>query len=135
MYVSFRFEFTFLLLPITGPFILIDFYAAINLGSCGAISASFLARDQGYWVAFLVPTLIFLLVPLVLVVGKNNYVKTPPRGSILLETLRVITLALAPKWSINPITTIRGCRAKDFWDPSKPCEYVPRELDEPGLAY
>jgi POT family proton-dependent oligopeptide transporter len=61
------------------------FYAAINFGSCGAISASFLARDNGYWVAFLVPTCIFVMVPLVLIAGKKNYVVTPPRGSILLE--------------------------------------------------
>ncbi|KAF9476780.1 peptide transporter PTR2B [Pholiota conissans] len=99
------------------------FYAAINFGSCGAISASFLARDHGYWVAFLIPTLIFLLVPFVLIFGRKYYVLTPPRGSILLETLRVITIALAPKWSINPIATIRGIRAKDFWDPAKPSHY------------
>jgi proton-dependent oligopeptide transporter, POT family len=61
------------------------FYAAINFGSCGAISASFLARDHGYWVAWLVPTLIFCLVPLVLLAGKKIYVMTPPRGSVLLE--------------------------------------------------
>ncbi len=100
------------------------FYAAINLGSCGAISASFIARDHGYWVAFLVPTLIFVLVPIVLLLGKNNYVRTPPRGSILLETLRVIAMALEPKWSMNPLTTIRGCRAPDFWDISKPCKRI-----------
>lgn len=61
------------------------FYAAINFGSCGAISASFLARDHGYWVAWLIPTGIFCLVPLALLIGKKNYVITPPRGSILLE--------------------------------------------------
>lgn len=61
------------------------FYAAINLGATAAISASFLARDQGYWVAFLVPTLIFVLIPIVLVFGKKLYARTPPRGSVLLE--------------------------------------------------
>ena len=97
------------------------FYAAINFGSCGAISASFLARDHGYWVAFLVPTCIFVMVPIVLVLGKNTYVKTPPRGSILLETMRVIGFALGARWSINPIKTIQAIRAVDFWDPAKPC--------------
>ena len=38
------------------------FYAAINWGSCGAISAAFIARDHGYWQTFLVPTCIFALV-------------------------------------------------------------------------
>ena len=61
------------------------FYAAINVGACGAISASFLARDNGYWAAYLVPTCIFALVPGVLVLGRKNYVVTPPRGSVLLE--------------------------------------------------
>ncbi|KAF9463711.1 peptide transporter PTR2B [Collybia nuda] len=99
------------------------FYAAINFGSCGAISASFLARDNGYWVAFLVPTCIFVLVPLVLIVGRKNYVVTPPRGSILLETMRVIGFALASHWSINPMRTIRAIRAPDFWDPARPSSY------------
>ena len=61
------------------------FYAAINFGAAAAISASFLARDQGYWVAFLVPTIIFAIIPIVLVFGKKLYVNTPPRGSVLLE--------------------------------------------------
>jgi POT family proton-dependent oligopeptide transporter len=61
------------------------FYAAINLGSVGAISASFIARDHGYWATFLVPTCIFLLVPVVLWFGRKTYVVTPPRGSVILE--------------------------------------------------
>ncbi|KAF8076961.1 peptide/h+ symporter protein [Lyophyllum atratum] len=99
------------------------FYAAINLGSCGAISASFLARDNGYWVAFLVPTCLFMLVPLVLLVGKKHYVQTPPRGSILIETCRVIGFALGPRWSMNPLTVIRNIKRDDFWDPARPSYY------------
>ncbi|TFK20581.1 peptide transporter PTR2B [Coprinopsis marcescibilis] len=99
------------------------FYAAINLGSCGAISASFLARDHGYWIAWLVPTGIFVLVPGVLFFGRKAYVTTPPRGSIILETARVIRYALGPAWSINPAQTIRNIRAPGFWDPAKPSTY------------
>lgn len=66
------------------------FYAAINWGATGAISASFLARDHGFWQAFLVPTAILAAVPVILLVGRKHYIVTPPRGSILLETLRVI---------------------------------------------
>ncbi|KDR84459.1 hypothetical protein GALMADRAFT_206075 [Galerina marginata CBS 339.88] len=99
------------------------FYAAINVGACGAISASFLARDHGYWIAFLIPTILFMLVPFILLLGKNKYVKTAPRGSILLETLRVIRMALGPRWSLNPVQTYRGIKAPDFWDPAKPSSY------------
>ncbi|KAL4256591.1 major facilitator superfamily protein [Pleurotus pulmonarius] len=99
------------------------FYAGINFGSCGAISASFLARDHGYWTAYLVPTCIFALVPLVLIAGKNQYVKTPPRGSVILESVRVITMCMSHRWSINPIRTIKNFRSEGFWDTAKPSFY------------
>jgi POT family proton-dependent oligopeptide transporter len=99
------------------------FYAAINFGSCGAISASFLARDNGYWAAFLVPTCIFVLVPFVLLAGKKYYVLTPPRGSVLIESVRVIGAALGPRWSWNPFVTIRAIKQPDFWDIAKPSYY------------
>jgi len=99
------------------------FYAAINFGSCGAISAVFLARDNGYWAAYLVPTCLFILVPGVLFFGRKYYVVTPPRGSILLETCRVISMAMAPAWHLNPIRTIKAIRSPDFWAPARPSSY------------
>ncbi|KAH6905979.1 peptide transporter PTR2B [Coprinopsis sp. MPI-PUGE-AT-0042] len=115
------------------------FYAAINFGSCGAISASFLAKNHGYWAAYLVPTGIFCIVPFVLMAGKKRYVMTPPRGSILLETLRVIRLSLGPAWSFNPIRTYKNCKNPDFWDSAKPSTYgdnVPSSItwDDPFVG-
>ncbi|KAF9531412.1 peptide transporter PTR2B [Crepidotus variabilis] len=104
------------------------FYASINLGACGAISASFVARDHGFWVAWLIPTGIFCLVPGVLLIGKKYYVKTAPRGSVLLETIRVIRMAMAPAWSINPVNTIRAIKAPTFWNPAKPSYYSNESL-------
>ncbi|KAL1695683.1 POT family-domain-containing protein [Schizophyllum commune] len=99
------------------------FYASINWGSAGAISASFLARDHGFWTAFLVPTCILCLVPVVLAAGRKTYVITPPRGSILLETLRVIKMCLGKKLSWNIARTFRDIRQPGFWDPAKPSSY------------
>jgi proton-dependent oligopeptide transporter, POT family len=103
------------------------FYAAINFGATGAISASFLARDHGYWAAYLVPTCLFVMVPLVLLVGKKNYVMTPPRGSVLLETVRVLRICLKPALSINPVMSWRSVRDDNFWEPAKPSTYAGRE--------
>jgi POT family proton-dependent oligopeptide transporter len=114
--------------PLTIQSVYMWFYAAINFGSCGAISASFLARDHGYWVAYLVPTCIMFLVPGVLALAKKNYVVTPPRGSILLETLRVIGMCLGPAWSINPLQTIRNVKADTFWDAARPSTYSGKEV-------
>ncbi|KAF7361573.1 Peptide/h+ symporter protein [Mycena sanguinolenta] len=104
------------------------FYMAVNLGSAGAISASFLARENGFWVAYLVPTCIFALVPIILFICKKYYVVTPPRGSILLETFRVIGVCLAASWSWNPTTTWRNIRRSGFWDPAKPSSYKGRRI-------
>lgn len=101
-----------------------DFYMAINFGSTGAISASFLARDNGYWVAFLVPTCIFATVPIVLYLCRNSYIKTPPRGSIILETFRVVGVCLAARWSFNPVLLYRNLRATGFWDVAKPSAFI-----------
>jgi POT family proton-dependent oligopeptide transporter len=115
----------------------VDFYMAVNLGSTGAISASFLARDNGFWVAYLVPTCVFAAVPIVLfgcrsgrifallavtnqAWARKYYVVTPPRGSILLETFRVIGVCLVARWSWNPIATWRNITRSTFWDPAKP---------------
>ena len=99
------------------------FYCAINLGACGAISASFLARDHGFWQAFLVPTCILALVPVVLLAGRKNYVVTPPRGSIVLETLRVIRLCASQRWSWNPAAFVKNVQKPGFWDVAKPSYY------------
>jgi len=40
----------------------------------------------------------------------------------------VITFALAPAWSINPIKTINNIRAPDFWNPAKPSSYEEGKL-------
>jgi POT family proton-dependent oligopeptide transporter len=97
-----------------------DFYLVLNLGSAGAISASFLARDNGYWAAFLVPTCIFITVPVLLYLSRNSYVKTPPRGAILIETFRVLRICLKLRWTFNPIALYRELKTSDFWDAAKP---------------
>ncbi|KAJ7702660.1 peptide/h+ symporter protein [Mycena rosella] len=113
---------------ITIESIYLYFYMAINLGSVGAISASFLARDNGFWVAYLVPTCVFAVVPLVLYGCRKYYVITPPRGSILLETFRVVCVCLRERWSWNPIATYRNITRAGFWDPAKPSSYNAGEV-------
>ncbi|KAJ7453376.1 peptide transporter PTR2B [Mycena latifolia] len=108
---------------ITIQSIYLYFYMAINFGSTGAISASFLARDNGYWVAFLVPTCIFATVPIVLYACRNSYIKTPPRGSIILETFRVIGICLGAQWTLNPVAFWRNLKSPTFWDVAKPSSY------------
>ncbi|KAJ6609510.1 peptide/h+ symporter protein [Mycena sp. CBHHK59/15] len=113
---------------ITIQSIYLYFYMAINFGSTGAISASFLARDNGYWVAFLVPTCIFACVPIVLFTCRKNFIKTPPRGSIILETFRVVGVCISARWSGNPFSLLRNMTKAGFWEPAKPSYYPSGEI-------
>ncbi|KAJ7795676.1 POT family-domain-containing protein [Mycena leptocephala] len=97
---------------IVSPFITVQsiFLCALLYGDHPGVlrrldGAPFLARDNGFWVAYLVPTCIIAVVPIVLVACRKYCVITPPRGSILLETFRVVGVCLRARaaWSwINP---------------------------------
>lgn len=69
------------------------FYWGINVGSLAAISTVIVEQQVGFWAAFLIPTLVFIPGILIVLAGKNVYVKNPPRGSIFIEVFKVIRLS------------------------------------------
>ncbi|ROT39635.1 PTR2-domain-containing protein [Sodiomyces alkalinus F11] len=69
---------------ITNSRLFLWFYFAINIGSvAGQISMVFTERYHSFYLAFLLPTILFLLAPVVLAVNKKHYHLTPPTGSVL----------------------------------------------------
>lgn len=74
----------------------------------------------GFWLAYLLPTVIFLLCPVVLYLGRNRYVKSPPSGSVFGLVLRTWSYLMQGRWSLNPYTTFRNMTALDMWDGAKP---------------
>ncbi|RDB16581.1 putative peptide transporter ptr2 [Hypsizygus marmoreus] len=110
------------------------FYLFINIGALvGQISMTYSEKYVGFWLAYTLPTLIFLLCPIVLFVGRNRYVRSPPTGSILPTCFRLWRFAARGRWSINPVTMYRRMTADDFWEnakPSKqPAETKPKWMD------
>ncbi|WWD06576.1 hypothetical protein V865_004669 [Kwoniella europaea PYCC6329] len=65
------------------------FYWCINIGSFWMIAESYVQRLVGFWLAYLLPGIIYILVPIVLVVVYKRLYFAPPQGSVLVETLRV----------------------------------------------
>lgn len=82
-------------------------------------------KRVGFWLAFLLPTCIFLLCPIVLFIGRNRYVKTPPTGSVLSKALRLIGLCFKGK-GFSP----KAWKHETFWDAAKPSK-IPVE-DRPS---
>lgn len=102
------------------------FYLFINIGAfVGQVSMSYAALYVGYYLAFLLPTVLFLLCPLVLAVCKKNYRLHPPQGSVLGPAVKLLVYATKGRWSLNPIRTVRNLREHDFWDRVKPSRIPP----------
>jgi POT family proton-dependent oligopeptide transporter len=97
------------------------YYLFINIGSiAGQISMVYVEKYEGYWLAFLLPTILFLFCPFVMIWCKNKYVRKAPTGSVLGKALGLLALAMKSRWSWNPVRTVRNLRAPGFWDSAKP---------------
>ncbi|SJL09229.1 related to PTR2-Di-and tripeptide permease [Armillaria ostoyae] len=97
------------------------FYMFINIGALvGQICMSYTELYVGFYLAYTLPTIVFLLCPIVLWYGRNRYTHSPPTGSVLATSLRILRLALRGKFSLNPVTTWKSLNAPDFWDGAKP---------------
>lgn len=82
------------------------FYLCINIGSIiGQITMVYAERYVGFWLSFLLPTVMFAVCPLVLVIFNSRYVHRPPTGSVLAKSLALIKYALKGKVSPNPVKT------------------------------
>lgn len=85
---------------------------------------SLTSQFVGYWLAYTLPTAIFLLSPAVLWYGHGKYHTSPPSGSVLPTVLRLWRFASRGRWSWNPIKTVRRLTADDFWESAKPSKVV-----------
>ncbi|THU85978.1 PTR2-domain-containing protein [Dendrothele bispora CBS 962.96] len=99
------------------------FYLFINVGALiGQITMTYAEKYVGFWLAFTLPTIVFLLCPIVLWVGRNRYIRTPPTGSVLATAMQLWAFAMKGRWSISPVTTVKRMRADDFWENVKPSQ-------------
>jgi len=97
------------------------FYLFINIGALvGQITMAFSELYVGFWLAYLLPTMVFLLCPLVMVVFKKQYKLRPPQGSVLGPAMRLFFRAQRGRWSLNPYTTHKRMHDGTFWENVKP---------------
>ncbi|KAL8925573.1 MAG: hypothetical protein Q9208_003465 [Pyrenodesmia sp. 3 TL-2023] len=97
------------------------FYLMINVGAlAGQIGMVYAEKYQGFWLSFVLPTIMFLFCPLIMFLMRNKYARRPPTGSVLAKALKLWGLAMKGRWSINPAETVKNLRADDFWENVKP---------------
>lgn len=90
----------------TSARIYLYFYLLINCGSfAGQIAMVYAEHYVGFYLSFLLPTLVFAISPIVLLTFKKHYHLSPPTGSVMGKAAKLIKLAFKNKWSWNPATT------------------------------
>ncbi|KAF2277375.1 PTR2-domain-containing protein [Westerdykella ornata] len=113
---------------ITVSRIFLYFYMFINVGSLtGQISMVYVEKYVGFWLSFLLPTIMFCFCPAVLWFCRNKYHKSPPTGSVLLRAWKLWTFAQKGKWSINPVQTRKNFKSDNFWEDVKPSKLGDRK--------
>lgn len=101
------------------------FYLFINIGALvGQISMTYAEKFVGFYLAYTLPTVVYLLCPFVLWAGRKRYITSPPTGSVLSTFFRLFRFASKGKWSLNPFRTYRNLSSPQFWEDAKPSNVV-----------
>ncbi|GAA5884815.1 hypothetical protein JCM6882_007107, partial [Rhodosporidiobolus microsporus] len=75
------------------------YYMCVNVGAlAGQIGMVYAEKNHGFWLAFLLPTIVFATTPIVLWLGRHRYVRTPPTGSTLGKAFRTLGVCFKGRW-------------------------------------
>lgn len=88
------------------------FYGLVNVGAFYAIACTYAEKYVGYWLAFLLPGIIYFLLPILLIAMYKRTIKVPPSKTAYNSVSSIIWVAL----SKNGLRLFR----KGFWDPARP---------------
>ncbi|KAG6081403.1 hypothetical protein E4U16_007502 [Claviceps sp. LM84 group G4] len=101
--------------------IMMWFYILTNIGGFTSTATSYAAKYVGWWLAFLLPLLLYLPLPLLLIWLKPRLVLHKPGGSDLPNVLRAIGHCLSGGG-------IFRIGRQGWWDPAKPSVRAERGL-------
>jgi proton-dependent oligopeptide transporter, POT family len=95
------------------------YYFLINVGALvGQISMVYAEKYVGFWLSYLLPTIMFFFCPIVMVFCRNRYAHRPPTGSVLSKAFALVAFASKQNNGVGKI------RQDEFWDKVKPSQVV-----------
>ncbi|ORY71399.1 POT family-domain-containing protein [Pseudomassariella vexata] len=116
---------------VTNTRIFLYFYFAINIGSLtGQIAMVYVEKYVGFWLAFFLPTVLFLVSPIVLFFNRKRYILSPPTGSVLSKFFRMFGYVMRGKWTLN----FAKLKREFSWDKARP-SHVPLSERPPWMTY
>lgn len=104
------------------------FYLFINLGALiGQIAMAYAEKYVGFWLAFLLPTIMFGTTPFVMWWGRKRYRQSPPSGSVLSKALKILFFAMRGRWHWNPYVMWKRTHDGTLWQSAKPSYVEPSQ--------
>lgn len=102
------------------------FYLFINIGALvGQIGMVYAEKYVGFWLAFMLPTAVFLTCPAIMFWGRKRYHQAPPQGSVVSKSFKLLFYAQKGRWSTNPWRTWKNMHDGTFWASVKPSSIEP----------
>lgn len=95
------------------------FYWAINIGAFFQLATSYCARRVGFWLAFFVPMIMYLFLPIVLFLLQKRLVVERPSGSVLTNSWRVFKVTFSGNF-------IKRWYQGTLWEYAKPSAMISR---------
>ncbi|GMM37741.1 hypothetical protein DASC09_050660 [Saccharomycopsis crataegensis] len=96
-----------------------QFYWCINIGAFLQLATSYCERDIGFWLGYLIPGILYMIMPIVLLFLNNKMKVAPSQGSILDEVFKVIGVAYKGGW-------VNRLKNGEFWEYAKPSNMIQR---------
>jgi dipeptide/tripeptide permease len=73
--------------------VMLWFYLLINIGGFMNVATSYCEKLIGWWVAFLIPLILYLPLPFLLIFLRKRLILHPPGGSELGKVVRIVSLS------------------------------------------
>lgn len=99
------------------------FYWAINIGALFPIPSVYIERRIGFWFAFFIPIIIYLIMPFVFIFVRPRLKKEELQGSVLVNTSKILRVLFRKNWILR-------LRQGTFWDYANPTS-----MNERGEEY
>ncbi|KAF2754448.1 MFS peptide transporter-like protein Ptr2 [Pseudovirgaria hyperparasitica] len=105
------------------------FYLFINIGALiGQVSMVYAERYVGFYLAFLLPTVVFMFALPVLFFCRNMYNRRKPEGSVIGPAVRLLFRGVKGRFHLNPIATWKHMHDGTFWSDLRPSRIAPENM-------
>lgn len=95
------------------------FYWSINIGAFMQLATSYCARRIGYWLAFFVPIVIYMIIPVVFWWLKSRIAPEELTGSILSNAFKILKVTLSGN-------ALARAKAGELWEYARPVNMIAR---------